>query len=86
MWKPGQLVVLNGKVYRIKKRVIKWNVFCDTCTVCTAINGHYPCMRYPCTFVPHDCRKKMGLTCFPVYQYYINKGIKIQCRDKSAHK
>ena len=74
MWKPGQLVVLNDKVYRIKKTSGK----CDTCTVCTAINGHYPCMHEPCTFVPRDCREKMGMNCVPVYQYYINKGIKIQ--------
>lgn len=66
-WKPGQLVTLWGKVYRIRKcSVVEPYKVCHFCNH----SGEAPCINaynYPVRkgFSQHDCMKKMPIGCYP---------------------
>jgi len=67
MWKPGQLVTLWGKLYRITKcsETQKYRV----CYFCAG-NGNAPCIKaynYPERngFNALSCRSKMPKECYP---------------------
>lgn len=68
-WKPGQLVNLNGKTYRIHKTQYKTRYF--TCSFCQLCNMKMPCIEaadYPnnkTTFNVVKCREKMPDGCIP---------------------
>lgn len=69
MWKPGQLVTLNGKVYRIHKTSYTSKQF--ICLSCSLRNIKPPCIEmndYPDTktcFGESECCKKIPLGCIP---------------------
>ena len=52
MWKPGQLVTIEGKVYRVKKHINDY-----TCTLCAFIKRKYFC-KYP------KCTEKIPFNCY----------------------
>lgn len=67
-WKPGQLITLWGKVYRICK--CKYSEKYKACFVCGQLNGRTPCIDaadYPEKpgFSTYTCMKKMPEGCIP---------------------
>lgn len=54
MWKPGQLVTINGKVYRITKSK-------TPCVQCHLNNMGFPCLATMC----HTCVVKISYACYP---------------------
>ena len=69
MWKPGQLVTLNGKKYRIHK--VKAALLHRRCMMCELHNFKSPCIEaadYPTdkvTFSIIKCVDKMPRNCIP---------------------
>ena len=72
MWKPGQLVNLNGDVYRITKTCFTSRY--RACNWCQARNGECPCVipythvakRPKTNFTLLTCARKMPQFCIPV--------------------
>ena len=69
MWKNGQLVTLNGSVYRIHK--CRYSSGYTACMFCQQVNGKPPCIArfdYPTektTFDLRKCYKNMPPMCIP---------------------
>jgi len=70
MWKPGQLVTIAHKVYRITKCDIApitdkppymWNNICTTCRTCRKQRNSYLCLLIG----EVKCLKLMGPDCYP---------------------
>lgn len=72
MWKPGQLVTINGNLYRISK-YIGFNPYSDArvCAFCQKQNTRPPCVGrfdYPNildVFSVAKCVLKMPIYCYP---------------------
>lgn len=69
MWKPGQLVTLNGKLYRISESPKEEQY--RICSLCQIQNMKPPCIErfdYPDkenTFGSMQCVENMPKTCYP---------------------
>ena len=69
MWKAGQLVTLNGKVYRIHKT--QYTSGYQQCMFCTQCNVNSPCVDmfdYPddkISFGYIECKRNMQDNCIP---------------------
>ena len=77
MWKPGQLVTLNGKVYRIHKT--QYTSGYKQCMFCQQCNVKPPCISmfdYPddkTSFGLTECKRNMQDNCIP--KRYLGKVI-----------
>lgn len=77
-WKPGQLVTLWGKVYRISKCRYNDERKYKTCFICGQLNGRTPCINavdYPekSGFCLLTCIKKMPKGCIPKHVHIKSK-------------
>lgn len=68
MWKPGQLVTLWGKVYRIHKCIYSSGY--KACYFCMKVNTKSPCINaadYPENkgFDLHSCKSNIPNGCIP---------------------
>lgn len=84
MWKPGQLVTLNGKVYRIHKT--QYTSGYRQCMFCQQCNMKPPCINmfdYPnnkTSFGLTACRIKMPNCCIPKRIQYVESWATNYCK------